>query len=191
MAELVRGLSDLGMTVDLRGRMHETIALLDGRILWHGSPNILSHRDTHESMLRIESPAACQQPSRFVSAPTGRREENAARSLDASENPACPNCSRPTVWNDGRFGIYFKCENANCGGKVDPRRARGAKGNGTDCNRAGRGDRRATTQRATTDTGQPCPQPGCDGRLAERNGKCGRFPGCTNDPRCRYTENLE
>ena len=30
------------------------------------SLNILSHRDTHESMLRIESPAACRLLARFA-----------------------------------------------------------------------------------------------------------------------------
>lgn len=70
--ELVRSLRDLGITVDLRARMHEKIAIVDGRILWHGSLNILSHRDTYESMLRLESPAACQQLSRFASTPDGR-----------------------------------------------------------------------------------------------------------------------
>ena len=77
VAGLVHGLRDLGVTVDLRARMHEKIAILDGRVLWHGSLNILSHRDTHESMLRIESPAACQQLGRFVSTPTGRTRRRA------------------------------------------------------------------------------------------------------------------
>lgn len=189
--ELVRALRDLGITVDLRARMHEKIAILDGRILWHGSLNILSHRDTHESMLRLESTAACQQLSRFVSSPAGRREENSAPSLDAPENPACPNCNGPTVWNDGRFGIYFECEDASCAGKIDSRRALGPKRNGIERNRAGGRGRRARTPRATTHTGQPCPHSGCNGRLTERNGKFGRFLGCTNYPRCRYTENLE
>jgi ssDNA-binding Zn-finger/Zn-ribbon topoisomerase 1 len=191
VVELVQALRDLGIAVDLRARMHQKIAILDGRILWHGSLNILSHRDTHESMLRLDSPAACQQLGRFVSAPTGRREENAAPSLDTPENPACPNCGGPTVWNDGRFGIYFECEDANCGGKVDPRRARRQNRGSTGRNRAGGRGRGARAQGPTTDTGQPCPQSGCDGRLTERDGRFGRFLGCTNYPRCRYTENLE
>ena len=108
-------------TVDLRARMHEKIAILDGRILWHGSLNILSHRDTHESMLRLESPAACSQLARFVSTPAGRRDD--AQALDVQENPECPKCGGPTVWNNGRFGIYFECEGPDCDGKVDARRA--------------------------------------------------------------------
>ncbi|MDR7419360.1 MAG: AAA domain-containing protein, partial [Armatimonadota bacterium] len=192
VVELVQSLRSLGITVDLRARMHEKIAILDGRILWHGSLNILSHRDTHESMLRLESPAACQQLGRFVSTPTGRREEDAAPSLEAPENPACPNCGGPTVWNDGRFGIYFVCENADCGGKVDPRRAWGPRRSGTAARDRAGGQRRGPgSRRESSDTGQPCPQSGCGGRLTERNGRFGRFLGCTNYPRCRYTENLE
>jgi hypothetical protein len=187
VVEVVQSLRNLGITVDLRARMHEKIAILDGRILWHGSLNILSHRDTHESMLRLESPAACQQLGRFVSAPAGRREEDDVPALQAPENPACTKCGRPTVWNDGRYGIYFKCEDLNCDGRVDPRSARSQRRSGTEG-----GQRRGRrTQRQSTDAGQPCPQSGCGGRLVERHGRYGRFLGCTNYPRCRYTVNLE
>ena len=189
VAELVRGLRDLGITVDLRARMHEKIAILDERILWHGSLNILSHRDTHESMLRLESAAACQQLSRFISTPTGPRDEDTVPSLHAPENPACPNCSGPTVWKAGRYGIYFECEDSDCGGKVDPRRSWGQRRTAT-ARRRGQ-SRRRRNQGESTDTGRPCPQPGCGGRLVERDGRFGRFLGCTNYPRCRYTENLE
>ncbi len=126
--------------------MHEKIAIIDGRILWHGSLNILSHRDTHESMLRIESPAACQQLARFVSTPTGRREE--VPTLDASENPECPKCGRPTVWNDGRFGVWFECESPDCDGKVDPRRRGGQRRPGTPGEGMGKQDRPRATRRA-------------------------------------------
>jgi len=36
-------------------------------------------------------------------------------------------------------------------------------------------------------TGVPCPQEGCDGELVERRGRHGKFFGCSNYPRCRYT----
>jgi ssDNA-binding Zn-finger/Zn-ribbon topoisomerase 1 len=185
VAELVRGLRDLGVAVDLRARMHEKIAILDGRILWHGSLNILSHHDTHESMLRLESPAVCQQLGRLVRTPTRRRDEAGASPLDAPENPACPKCGGPTVWNDGRYGIYFECEKRDCGGKVDPRRRQNQRKTATG------GDRSRKIQRVSTKTGRSCPHPGCSGRLAIRSGRFGRFLGCTNYPGCRYTENLE
>jgi hypothetical protein len=189
VGELVSGLRDLGVTVDLRARMHEKIAILDGHILWHGSLNILSHRDTHESMLRIESPAACSQLARFISTPTGRRDD--APALDVRENPECPKCGGPTVWNDGRFGIYFKCEKPGCDGKVNASsggraRATGGDGGGTE---GGRPSGRISGPTAGA-SGRPCPKPGCGGRLVERHGRHGRFLGCTNYPRCRYTANL-
>ena len=189
VGELVRALRDLGVAVDLRARMHEKIAILDGRVLWHGSLNVLSHRDTHESMLRIESPAACSQLARFVCTPMGRRDE--VPSLEAPENPPCPTCGGPTVWKNGRYGIYFLCEEPNCDGKVDPRlRNRGREGENTGRGRTGtQGARRRAGSSAAT-AGRPCPQAGCDGRLVERNGRFGHFLGCTNYPHCRYTENL-
>lgn len=180
VTELVRGLRQIGVAVDLRARMHEKAAILDGRILWHGSLNIFSHRDTSESMLRLESAAACQQLARFLAPPAGRREEEAP-AFDAAGNPECPKCGGPTVWNDGRNGIWFECEDAGCGGKVDarpgPRRGAGNRGGG----RAGAG----------TTTGTPCPEAGCGGTLRERNGRFGPFLGCSNYPACRYTMNLD
>jgi ssDNA-binding Zn-finger/Zn-ribbon topoisomerase 1 len=186
VTELVRELRSLGIIVDLRARMHEKIAIIDGHILWHGSLNILSHRDTHESMLRLDSPAACQQLSRFVRAAAGRREEDSTPSLEAPENPVCPKCGGPTVWKDGRYGIYFQCENPDCDGKVDPRRGRSRHGAGV-----GRQRRGGRNRGAGVDARQPCPEPGCTGQLVERNGRFGRFLGCSNYPGCRHTEILQ
>ena len=33
--------------------------------------------------------------------------------------------------------------------------------------------------------------PCCGGKLVERNGKYGKFIGCSNYPKCRYTEKLQ
>jgi ssDNA-binding Zn-finger/Zn-ribbon topoisomerase 1 len=184
VAELVQNLRTLGITVDLRARMHEKIAILDGRILWHGSLNIFSHRDTHESMLRLESPAACQQLGRFVSAPTLHCDD--APTLDGRENPGCPKCGASTVWNSGRFGIWFECERPDCDGKVDARR-RGAR---AARRRNGEGRRRPGPTTGGSSY-RECPQVGCGGQLAPRRGRFGRFLGCTNYPACRYTEDVD
>jgi len=55
-SEVERRLRMLGTQFSARPGMHEKIAAIDGRILWHGSLNILSHNDTRESMLRFDSP---------------------------------------------------------------------------------------------------------------------------------------
>ena len=74
--ETIRELRKVGFIVDLRAKMHEKIAIIDGEVLWHGSLNILSHRDTSESMLRLESRALCEELARCLSSPTGRREKD-------------------------------------------------------------------------------------------------------------------
>jgi len=165
--------------------MHEKVAMLDGCILWHGSLNILSHRDTSESMLRLESPAACQQLGRFLSPPAGRREEEAPP-FDTAANPECPKCGGPTVWKDGRYGIWFECEDPECGGKVDFRRRRRARRRTGGRRTAGAGGRAGGGA-----AGRPCPEPSCGGTLRERNGRYGPFLGCSNYPACRHTENLD
>lgn len=170
VAELVRGLRNLGVTVDLRAQMHEKVAILDGRILWHGSLNILSHRDTSESMLRLESPAACLQLGRFLSPPAGRRAEDAPV-FDNAANPECPNCGGPTVWKDGRYGIWFACEDPACDGKTGLHGRRGADGD--------------------DGASMSCPRPGCGGRLRRISGRFGPFVGCSNYPDCRYTKDLD
>jgi hypothetical protein len=54
--EVVRRLTNAGSRFNVRPGMHEKVGVIDGQVLWHGSLNILSHNDTRESMLRIESP---------------------------------------------------------------------------------------------------------------------------------------
>ncbi|GAB4222352.1 MAG: AAA domain-containing protein [Acidobacteriota bacterium] len=182
MAKLIRGLRELGVSVDLRARMHEKLAILDRRVLWHGSLNILSHRDTSESMLRLESPAACRQLGRFLSPPAGRRDEDAP-AFSAAGNPECPKCGGPTVWNDGRYGIWFKCEDPDCDGRFDPRRRGTLSGTSRRTGRRRRGG-------VTDAGGTPCPEPGCGGTLRERRGRYGPFLGCSRYPQCRYTQPL-
>jgi Helix-turn-helix len=46
----------LGAHVNLRRRAHEKLAVIDDSILWEGSLNILSHRNTSERMTRWVSP---------------------------------------------------------------------------------------------------------------------------------------
>ena len=192
VAELVQGLRDLGIAVDLRARMHEKIAIIDGRVLWHGSLNILSHRDTHESMLRLESPAVCALLGRFLSTQAGGREEDAGPSLDVPENPACPVCGRATVWNSGRYGIWFECERPDCDGKVDVRRGwRRGRGAGRTTGRGGTSGSGPRRKGAGAGGGRPCPEPGCGGTLRQRNGRYGPFLGCSNYPKCQHTEDVE
>jgi len=171
--DVIAALRKLGVSVDLHARMHQKIAMIDGKVLWHGSLNILSHRDTSESMLRIPGSAACEQVVRLVSTPLGNKDPSVK--WGGTENPICPICGGTTIWKDGRFGIYFECEVA-CGGSLNARDAR----------------RNSPIQRgksASTRIGQPCLLRDCTGIMKARTGRRGPFLGCSNYPRCPHTEN--
>lgn len=53
--EVINKLKNIGAQIYIRPGMHEKIGVIDSKILWHGSLNILSHNNTRESMLRFES----------------------------------------------------------------------------------------------------------------------------------------
>jgi hypothetical protein len=158
--------------------MHEKIAFIDGRILWLGSLNILSHRDTSECMIRLTGETACHELFDFVSWASGMK--NRSRAPCEPENPRCPMCGAGTTLKSGRFGVYFECVTA-CGGKVDPRRRPSRVPSGRRSERSTKsGGKRAAVR--------PCPRAGCGGQLVQRNGRFGSFLGCTRYPRCRHTE---
>lgn len=163
LVELLDEIRELGIAVDYRAGMHEKIAIIDAEILWHGSLNILSHKDTGESMLRIKSSSACAQVAKFVTTPMSRREK---ASLYQPENPGCPGCSAFMVLRKKKSELYFECE--NCETTVDGRTGR---------------------VRAKSNKSKPCPRRGC-GQLVVKTGRYGPFLGCTNYPSCSYTENI-
>jgi superfamily I DNA and/or RNA helicase/predicted RNA-binding Zn-ribbon protein involved in translation (DUF1610 family) len=157
--ELVAGIRQLGVVVDLRARMHEKLAIIDNETLWVGSLNIFSHRDTSETMFRIPSRAACEEIVKLAASPSkgGSRSREPEIDFAARENPECPNCSAVTVWKNGRYGIYFEC--ANCGNKLN-------------------------LHDQVTD--RVCPD--CGGSMRIRRGAHGRFFACSNYPQCGHTE---
>jgi predicted RNA-binding Zn-ribbon protein involved in translation (DUF1610 family) len=168
VVQTIDALRSLGVAVDLRARMHEKIALVDQSVAWHGSLNILSHRDTSESMLRLDSSGACRQLAELFCLPRGKSGSRTKPS-DA-ENPACAACSAPTVLLGGRFGLYFECP--LCGEKINQRQS------------AGRRDSGRVPSTDSSSAEKPCPIPGCNGRLVVRNGRYGVFTSCSNYPRC-------
>jgi hypothetical protein len=179
--ETFEKLRELGVVVDLRGRMHEKVAIIDEKIAWHGSLNILSHRDTSELMIRLTGTAACQRLIDLIS-PLIQRRRDAAGVPSDSENPLCSKCDAPTVLYDGRYGVYFECP--RCKVKIDPRH-QPSKRKGDKPPMQGNHD---TSTRDKVETGHPCPRPNCNGQMVERRGRFGPFLGCSNFPKCRKTQ---
>ncbi|MDQ5935154.1 MAG: hypothetical protein QG574_2460, partial [Cyanobacteriota bacterium erpe_2018_sw_21hr_WHONDRS-SW48-000092_B_bin.40] len=58
---VISQLQSLGVTVVQRSKIHQKIAIIDDRICWEGSLNLLSHNDTLEHMRRLEGPAIAEE----------------------------------------------------------------------------------------------------------------------------------
>jgi len=121
--EMINSMRNIGIAVDLRSKQHEKLAVVDDSILWHGSLNVFSHRDTSESMLRIESPAACAKIAEFLSAKLMKsdEEQEGAPIFAYPENPDCSEGHGVMVLKRGRYGIFFEC--TVCRKRISLRRA--------------------------------------------------------------------
>ncbi|MEM3473715.1 MAG: AAA domain-containing protein [archaeon] len=121
-SKVIEKLSDVGMYVVFRNKIHEKIAIIDDEIVWHGSLNILSHRDTSEAM------------SRFVGRNTAIEVYNKLNLdietlLIQSEN-ICPKCSEKgiiskLILKHGKYGFFYVCSNPNCDFKIDAKKING------------------------------------------------------------------
>jgi phosphatidylserine/phosphatidylglycerophosphate/cardiolipin synthase-like enzyme len=77
-------------------KMHEKLAVLDGRVVWLGSLNILSHYKASEIMVRIESPDFAQSISTEYqyqrATATARKLSNISAALKKGDNCDQPGC---------------------------------------------------------------------------------------------------
>lgn len=114
--ELIESLRESGCTVELRSRMHEKLAMIDEQVLWHGSLNILSHRDTTESMLRLLGTSTCDEITKIVSPPL---RETVVIDIDISklQSRPCPmpGCGGTMNARTGKFGPFYGCSKFRSG----------------------------------------------------------------------------
>ena len=93
-ADAVRNLELRGVQVLCRPGMHEKVAAIDGRILWHGSLNILSHNDSRESMLRFACPELAIEILQDLGIDTGLDAPSSA-STESQDQASGPDVSIP------------------------------------------------------------------------------------------------
>jgi superfamily I DNA and/or RNA helicase len=99
-AEIHIGLESVFKELRPVSKMHEKLAVFDGRVVWLGSLNILSHKNSTEIMVRIESPDFAQSI------------------LDEYQNQRVSKGRTPKVYAPGKHPkIGDKCDRPGCGGK--------------------------------------------------------------------------
>ncbi len=94
--QVEKQLQNLGIRLQVRPGMHEKVGVLDRKILWHGSLNILSHNDTKESMLRFES----SELSELILEELGIDLDKEPQKIEELKihTPQCPRCGQKMDW---------------------------------------------------------------------------------------------
>jgi len=115
-ARVQSSLRATGAALHERAGMHEKVAALDGRILWHGSLNILSHNATRESMLRIELPDLVTETLLDLKLidPAEAIDDDDSAWTGPGPGPACPICEKPMHYS-AETALWI-CSDLNCSG---------------------------------------------------------------------------
>jgi hypothetical protein len=87
---VIMKLKEMGVTVKFRHNMHEKIAIIDRKVEWSGSLNILSHNKRKEYMKRIEGENSAKEVFDKFNLQELLIEENINGEL-------CPNCSKSGI----------------------------------------------------------------------------------------------
>jgi DNA-binding CsgD family transcriptional regulator len=159
---LERRLSDSGITVVHKPRMHEKLVFVDAEIAWTGSLNVLSFRDTAEWMGRWESAAV------FADFATPVALETVLAAYETDE-ARCPICEARLVPAEGTEGIYWRCEETETSGE-----------------RAGKPHYTQNLDKPIPRDGMiRCARSDCDGTVEFRAGAKAPFWRCTKNIRHR------
>ncbi len=109
--EVIDHLRKVGVSVVERPKMHEKVALIDDRVLWVGSLNILSQRDSTEMMTRSTHTAFIRELRQKLNL------DDTLRATSATRSETCPICLEPMIVRDGRYGPFLVCSRTDCDGK--------------------------------------------------------------------------
>ena len=167
-------LAQIGIKVTPRPSMHQKVIVIDGRVVWFGSLNPLSHRNTRELMFRLENEDFTKQVMKECGLQTPDDDGKALPpAIDITKIPSrlCSGCGRNMkVIPKGRFGPFYKCERCNSTANV----------------------KRDDLKQAIVPETRICPK--CGREMEIRRSQTGVFLGCSgyNDKenQCRYTRSL-
>jgi hypothetical protein len=166
-------LEGLGCIVDTRLSAHEKVVIIDDRIVWFGSLNMLSHTTrTDEMMVRIDNAEVAAQLAIFMSLSHVAFRESGKGLSTRKENRKCPKCQSRAYYAKGRYGPFWSCEECNWRESFDrPRTSRKASSSNH------------TPNKEQLKRGPKCPK--CGAPMKRRTGPHGEFYGCSNYPKCR------
>ena len=107
---VIEQLRNMGIRVIERFGMYQKIAVLDNRILWEGSLNILSHRDSGEQMRRFECSTSIEEIVKNLELDDNMAvgNQNGEKCPGSRRNPKCEGY---VVVRSNRGRKFFGCSN--------------------------------------------------------------------------------
>jgi hypothetical protein len=176
----------LGITVlPFQGRLRRKLAIIDRDILWEGSLNILSQKDSKEVMRRSHGEATAQQMMRFL-----RLDANIGK-IGENKLKRCEMCNEPGAWywtGKSRYGLWTFClVGGHKKGEEPKSREEKKKEHGKIR------DLRKSPKKRTSEGVPICenqekhkqPLP-----MVKKKGRFGEFWGCQEYPKCKNTEKI-
>ncbi len=178
----IQKLDDMGVIVlPFKGLIHRKIAIIDRKLVWEGSLNILSQRESTEFMRRIQGEETGKQMMQFL-----RLEKNIGP-LGQNHLVRCEICKAPGAWywnGTGRFGAWTFCLIGVHKPGVQPKTEAEIKKKKKTLAKA-----RKSKKQYTPDGSPICPDH--DLPMVKKKGPWGEFWGCQKYPRCRITEKFK
>lgn len=181
--KVISDFENMGITVlPFRGKIHRKLALIDRKILWEGSLNILSQRDSHEIMRRFFGEETSNQMMKFL-----KLDLNIGK-LGENKLSKCDFCKEPGSWywtDKSKFGgLWTFCLTNNHKAGQEPKTKEEIK----EKKKILRNMRKA--EKTKTEEGVPICQEH-DLPMVIRNGRFGKFWGCVKYPRCKIIHKME
>lgn len=180
--EAIEQMEAMGVIVlQSKGMEHRKLAIIDRKITWEGSLNILSQRDSIEHMRRFVGPETAKQLMNLL-----RLERNIGK-LGENRLERCEICKDPGAWywtGMSRFGVWTYCLiGMHAKGKVPKTKAEITE-------RKKKISKARKSKKEYTEDGTPiCPEHELP--MVKKEGHWGNFWGCQKYPRCRITEKIK
>jgi len=100
-------LQEMGIQVIQLSKMHQKIAVIDRKITWEGSLNILSHHTSQEHMRRFAGPKTAEQLISYY---------NLDEDFPSGDDDLCPECAKRGITislriKQGKNGFFLACPN--------------------------------------------------------------------------------
>lgn len=179
----IANFEELGIVVlPFRGKIHRKLAIIDRNILWEGSLNILSQRESGELMRRSVGEATSQQIVHFL-----KLDKNIGK-IGENNLQRCEFCKKPGAWywtDKSKYGHLwtFCLAGRHKIGKEPKSRTEREKAKHEE-------KKMRESEKRMTDDGRPiCPKH--DSPMIKRKGRFGEFWACQKYPACKVTDKIQ